>query len=159
MYVPLDGTPRLLPALFCRTRPLPARLLTMTEIGYGFDAQVMATETFAFVTVPAALAAAVQVCQGPVGWVLTVTLYRAPLETGAENVNAPEPASGMSPPPLFCSTRPLPMRPLTVPPMRYEFVLQLIVTVVTLALTTVPVPPPTLQVWVGPDGCVLIVTA
>ena len=65
----------------------------------------------------------------------------------------------MSPPPLFCSTRPLPNRPVTLPPTTYEFVLQLIVTVLTLALTTVPVPPTTLQVWVGPDGWVLMVTA
>src|SRR5438045_919156 len=117
MYVPLDGTPRLSPALFCRTRPLPARLLTMTEIGYGFDTHVIVRETFAFVTVPAPLAAAVQVCQGPVGCVFTVTLYMAPLETGAANENVPEPATGISPPPLFCSTRPAPNRPVTVPPM------------------------------------------
>ena len=120
---------------------------------------MIATETFALVTVPAALAAPVQVCHGLVGWVLTVTLYMSPLETGAANENVPEPASGMSPPPLFCSTRPPPTRPVTVPPTRYEFVLQLIVTVVTLALPTFPVPPTTPQVCVGADGCVLIVTA
>src|SRR4029079_5537752 len=148
---------RLSPALFCSTKPPPLRPLTITAIGYGFDAQVIATETFAFVTVPAPPAAAVQVCHGFVGCVLTVTLYMSPLRTGAENENVPEPASGMSPPPLFCSTRPLANRPVTVPQTTEEFVLTVIVTVVTLALTTFPVPPMTLQVWVGADGWVLIV--
>ena len=60
---------------------------------------------------------------------------------------------------MFCRTSPPPNRPLTVPPTTYAFVLQLIVTVLTLALMTVPVPATTLHVWVGPDGWVLMVTA
>ena len=52
----------------------------------------------------------------PEGWVLTVTLYEAPTATGVAKVKAPLAANARSSALLFCSTRPVPERPLAAPP-------------------------------------------
>ena len=60
-------------------------------------------------------------------------------------------------PPLFCRTRPVPARPLTVPPTVYELVAQLTTTLRDVAGS--PIVPDALeswQVWAGPVGWVLI---
>jgi hypothetical protein len=61
-------------------------------------------------TVPAP-SVTLQVC--PVGCVCTVTLYGEPLDTDALNANTPSLAIVKSLPPLFWSTSPLPVSPVT----------------------------------------------
>ena len=78
---------------------------------------------------------------------------------GVANENVPLALMERLSPPLSWSTRPVPASPLTVPPMVYVFVAQLTLTLVTLAAPTVPVPPDTLHVCEGEDGCARIVTA
>ena len=46
-----------------------------------------------------------------------------------------------------------------VPPTRKVLVVQFTATVVTLAPPTLPVPPTSVQFWLGEDGCVRMVTA
>src|SRR3569832_1198016 len=87
---------------------------------------------------------------GPVGWVRTPTLYIPPLNTGVVNEKDMAPAGTVvSLPPLFCSTRPVPVRPVIMPVTLNELV----------AHTTEPgtSAPPTIagaagvtaQVWLG----------
>ena len=57
------------------------------------------------------------------------------------------------------SERPLPERPLTVPPTVKVLVVQATATFVTFAPAIVPLPFVTVQVCVGLDGCVPTVTA
>src|SRR4051812_19144808 len=69
------------------------------------------------------------------------------------------PLIGRSSPPLLRRMRPVPERPVTVPPTANELVPQLTTTVVTLPATTLPASPLTTQVCAGtPVGCVLTVT-
>ena len=79
--------------------------------------------------------------------------------TGVLNVKLPLLLIDRSFPALFCNTRPLPDRPLTVPPTVKVPVTQVTATVVTLAPATVPLPLETLQVWLGLPGWVLTLTA
>ena len=75
-------------------------------------------------------------------------------------VKVPFEATARSSPPLFRSTSPLPVRPLTVPPTVYlggGLVTQLTETLVTLAPATVPEPFETVQLW--PEGGFATVTA
>ena len=75
-------------------------------------------------------------------------------------VKVPSEATARSSPPLFRSTSPLPVRPLTVPPTVYlggGLVTQLTETLVTLAPATVPEPFETVQLW--PEGGLATVTA
>ncbi len=67
-------------------------------------------------------------------------------------VNAPLPPIGRLLPPLFCSTRPVPVSPLTVPPTVKLLVMQAMLMFVTFALATVPEPFVTVQVWLGLVG-------
>ena len=99
-----------------------------------------------------------QVCVGPVGCVLTVTAKVPPLCIGVENENEPFALTVRSLPPLFCRTRPVPPRPLTVPPTVYELVAQLTTTPVTSLVPMVPDALESWQVWAGPVGWVLIDT-
>src|SRR5258708_34544917 len=62
-------------------------------------------------------------------------------------------------PPLFRSTRPVPVSPITVPPTVKLLVVQEMPMVVTFALATVPEPFATVHVWLGPVGCVRTVAA
>ena len=74
-------------------------------------------------------------------------------------VKVPLEPTARSSPPLFRSTRPVPVRPLTVPPMVYlggGLVTQLTETLVTLTPATVPEPFETVQVC--PEGWVAMVT-
>lgn len=60
-------------------------------------------------------------------------------------------------PPWFCSTSPMPARPVTDPPRRYELVVHLTEMLVTLA-ETVPEALLTVQVCAGFTGCAAMVT-
>ena len=63
-------------------------------------------------------------------------------------------------PPLSSRTTLLPaVSPETVPPIVKDRVAHATATPVTLVLPTVPVPFVTVQVWLGPEGCVRTVTA
>jgi len=66
--------------------------------------------------------------------------------------------SGRLLPPLSCNTSPVPERPATVPPIVYIFVVQAILTLVTLALVTGPLAPLRAQVCQGLVGCEEIAT-
>ena len=76
-----------------------------------------------------------------------------PLATGAVNMNAPFAVTARLFPPLFCSIRPLPTKPLTVPATVYVLVTQATATVVTFWAIAVMVPPVTVQVCEGEVGC------
>src|SRR5687767_1525503 len=97
-----------LPMPFSSTRPEPARPETEPPTENVPVAHVTATSaTSAEPTVPEAFAT-VQLCAGPLGCALTVTLYVAPDATGFGNVKAPSALIGRSSAPLFCRTRPVP---------------------------------------------------
>ena len=82
-----------------------------------------------------------------------------PLATAAGNWKDVVPALTVTCVPATSrSVRPNPVRPVTVPPMRNERVVQVIVTFVTFAFGIVPEPKPTTQSCVGPAGCVCTVT-
>src|SRR5436305_15262682 len=71
--------------------------------------------TLSVVTVPLPLVTAHVVLAGAD---LTVTEYAAPLTIGVANVKLVAPAATLrSSPPLSCRTRPVAVRPLTMPPM------------------------------------------
>ncbi len=72
--------------------------------------------TLALATVPLPLATT-QVCAGPVGCASTVTAYALPVAIGVEKVNEPLAVTARLFPPLSWSTRPVPARPETVPPI------------------------------------------
>ena len=82
----------------------------------------------------------------------------SPVWRGVAKVNVPSAFTGRLSAPLSCKTRPLPARPLTVPPIVNELV-QWTTTVVTFAMATVPVPAPTVHDCVGLLGCVRTVTS
>jgi hypothetical protein len=61
--------------------------------------------------------ATVQVCEGVVGWVRMVTSKGLALAIAVAKVKAPFALIVSLSPPLSCKTRPVPVRPATVPPM------------------------------------------
>ena len=73
-------------------------------------------------------------------------------------VNAPLPPIGRLFPPLFRSTRPEPVSPLTVPPTVKLLVAQEMLMLVTFALPTVPEPFETVHAWLVLVGCVNTLT-
>ena len=75
------------------------------------------------------------------------------------NVNEPLAVTERASPPLSSRTSPDPARPLTPPPTVNALVVQVTVTDVTLPLTTLPVAPATVQIWLGPVGCVFTFTS
>jgi hypothetical protein len=82
-----------------------------------------------------------------------------PLASAVANVKAPFAETVRLSPPLSCSTSPVPVRPVTVPPIvtpEPALVVQVTATLVTFALA-VPLPLATVQVC--PDGGVRTVTA
>ena len=71
---------------------------------YEFVVHTTLTEvTFALPIVPEPLVTT-QVCEGPEGWLDTVTAYVTPLATVCEKENVPLDVSVRLLPPLFCST-------------------------------------------------------
>src|SRR6185503_14137842 len=99
-----------------------------------------------------------QDCAGPDGCVFTVTLYVAPEAIGDGKLNSPLVAIARSSPPLFCRTRPVPARPLTVPRNANAPVAQVTAMFETLAAAIVPPALPIVHVCDGPEGCVRMVT-
>src|ERR1700743_1797886 len=61
----------------------------------------------------------VQVWVGFEGWLLTVTAYAALLARRVPNTKSPLPVKLKPSPPLSSSTRPDPLKPVTVPPTVY----------------------------------------
>src|SRR6266404_1116627 len=115
--LPVPLTLRLSPPLSCKVNPVPRRPVTeplMVKTG----AQTTCTVVTFAVAVPVPLAT-LQVWVGLEGWVLIMTLYVPPLAIEVLKVKAtvPVPVTGRSSPPLSCRTRPLPLRPSTLPPM------------------------------------------
>ena len=72
--------------------------------------------------------------------------------------NAPLPPIAISFPPLFRSTRLVPLSALTVPPTVKLLVAQEMLMLATLALPTFPEPLLTVHVWLGLVGCVSTLT-
>src|SRR3569833_1430807 len=91
----------------------------------------------------------------PLGCVATVTEYGAPSATGVAKVNGPLALMTRLSPPLFWRMT-VPAKPERLPPMVYVLVEQVTDTLVTFTAPTMPVPLPTVQVWVA--GCVSTVT-
>ena len=88
-----------------------------------------------------------------------LTANAAPLATGVAKVNA-DPETGKLSPPLSCSTRPLPVRPETEPPIVNVDVVQVTATEITFPVVTVPdaVFVVTVHVCAGLDGCTSTLT-
>src|SRR5579871_2307583 len=150
---------RLSPPLSCRTSPVPASPDTVPPTLKVFVAQLTDTVvTSEPPTVPEA-PDRVQVWLGLEGCVLMLTAKAAPLATLVANEKAPFAEMVRSSPPLSRSTSPVPDNPETVPPTLYVLVVQATVTLLMLAPAMVPLPLPTTQVWLGPVGWVLTVTA
>src|SRR3954447_3723019 len=121
------------PPLSVSVSPAPARPVTLPPTEYEFVLHAICTfVTLAPPTVPLPLVTA-HVCQRFVGEVRTVTAKGAPLATEVENVKAPFAPIARSSAALFWRTRPVPARPLTVPPMVKRVVLQATCTLVTFA--------------------------
>ncbi len=141
--------------------PDPARPVTIPPTVKLEVTQATVTPvTFDIAIVPVADAGTtVQICDGDDGCTKTVTAYMSPLGTGVGNVNPPLAFTGRLSSPLSCNTRPLPARPLTVPPTVKALVRQLTTTVVTFALVMVPIPLVTVHVCTGDDGCTDTVTS
>jgi len=99
-----------------------------------------------------------QLCAGDAGCVATVTAYGAPLAIGVANVKAPLAVMVLLSPPLLRSTRPVPVRPLTLPLTVYRFVTQLTASV-TGPPATAPAGDTTVHVCDGAVGCDSTVTA
>src|SRR6516165_7953997 len=128
--VPVPVTVRLSPALSCNTSPDPANPVTVPPIVNAAAAQVTCTLLTLAVAVPEPFVT-VQVCAGLLGCVETATLY-VPL-TAVVKVNDPFPLIARLSVPLSVSTNPVPVSPLTVPP---------IVKVVDWGVPPPPPPPP-----------------
>src|SRR3569623_692867 len=70
-----------------------------------------------------------QFCAGDDGWGSTVTAKALPLASGFAKVKVVAFAGTVRlSPPLFCSTRPVPVRPVIVPPRGNVFVAQVMAT-------------------------------
>jgi hypothetical protein len=119
---PFAVTGKLFPPLSSSVSPVPASPLTDPPIvNVGAAAHATATVTTFAVAVPLA-PVTVQVSAGLVGCVTTVTAYASPLATAVANVNAPFAVTGKLSPPLSASTKPVPVKPVTVPPIVYVVV-------------------------------------
>src|SRR5271165_2920799 len=156
--VPVPVTGRLSRPLFCNTNPEPLKPLTVPAMEY-FDEQLILTFVTLAVAVPDPLVI-LHVCVGFVGCVCTVTLYKPPKLNAVLNVNGtePVPVTVKASPPLSINTNPVPLRPVTVPPIVTVAVVQVTATDVTFA-AAVPVPFATVHVCDGLLGCVPTVTA
>src|SRR5271166_2132876 len=113
---------------------------TATPTAVATAVRLQSTVTFVMLLlpmVPLPLAIA-QACGGFVGWVLTVTA-KAPLASGVANVNGPLAPMVRSSPPLFCSARPDPLNPVTVPPTVWG------VGIASRILFSAPAPQPTVK--------------
>ena len=100
-----------------RTRPEPARPLTVPPTVKEFVPQLTITLVTAPPTIVPVPPLTVHVCDGLEGWAETATSNVAPLATGVVNVKLVAPPATVSAfPPLSVSVRPLPTRPRTVPP-------------------------------------------
>ena len=92
----------------------------------------------------------------PAGCLATVMEYLPPAATGVANLNAVAPLATLkSSPPLFCNTRPLPVRPAIEPPTLNVVALHAMWTLVISVVTLLPTPLLTAQV--DPAGCVATV--
>src|SRR3569623_1029394 len=101
-----------------------------------------------------------QVCAGGEGWVRTVTAKALPLATGFADMKVVAFAGTVRlSPPLFCSTRPLPVSPVMEPPTVNVAGTQVMATSVMPAAVTVPVPAATVHSCEGAVGCASTVTA
>src|SRR5437762_5445131 len=100
---------------FCKTRPVPERPATVTPMATVPVLQVIWTLVTLADAVPLP-PETVQVCVGLEGGVETATLKVPPLATAVLKVKAPLPLTVRLSPPLFCSTIPVPVMPVTVPP-------------------------------------------
>jgi hypothetical protein len=100
--------------------------------------QVTATEVTFAVAVPVP-PATVHVCDGLLGWVPTVTAYAPPFATAVWKVNETDvPVPGVMVSlsvPLSIKTKPVPVKPVTVPPIVY---------VAVVGGVVLPPPPPLL---------------
>ncbi len=110
--------------------------------------------TFAPASVPLPLAT-VQVWLS--GCTNTATLYAEP-SAMAPNVNGAFAGTMRLVVPFSLRVKPVPLWPVTVPPIVKLLVTQLTATLVTFALPTVPEPLVTVQLWLGLVGCVRTVT-
>src|SRR6267142_1358010 len=150
--VPLPGTARLSPRLFCSTMPLPVLASPVTVPPMErvpVEHVIWMLPTFAE-AVPLPLVT-VQVCAGLFGWTFTVTRYVLPMVIAVLNVKEPLVATARVSAPLFCRTSPVPARPKTLRPMETVAVEHVTWTLVTLALA-VPLPLANVQVWDGVEG-------
>src|SRR5512138_2787479 len=141
---------RSLPPLSCTTSPAPARPVTAPPIEK--PSEVHATSRLVASApwiVPVELRTT-QFC--PLGCVRTTTAYVAPSISLLANTNGPSPAIGRSLPPLFCNTRPEPVRPETLPRIENCPVAHATAMSVTFALATLPLPRATVQVCAGDVG-------
>src|SRR3569623_1214439 len=155
----LVATGRLSALLFCRTRPVPVRPTTWALTVYSAVVQVIMTPVMSPVVTGPTFADGVRVWTGAVGWVRTVTLYMPPLAARPRNMYAVAPAGTvMSSPPLFCRTRPAPVRPMIVPRTWYVVVAQATATETSPPPTVAGAEGVTVQVWVGLVGCCATVT-
>src|SRR5437899_1930100 len=149
--IPFAATGKLVVPLSLSVRPEPLWPLTVPPTVKLFVVQ----ETPTLVTSPLPTLAepllTVQLWLGLVGCVRTVTLYVEPASMGVLKVNGPLAETIRSLPPLFRSTRPVPESPLTVPPIVWVLVVQVTVTLVTLAPASVPLALATVQLWLS--GC------
>src|SRR3569623_2016460 len=101
-----------------------------------------------------------QFCAGDDGWVSTVTAKALPLASGFAKVKVVALAGTVRlSPALFCSTRPVPVRPVIVPPTVKVLGTHVIATSVMPAAVTVPAPASTVHSCEGDVGCVNTVTA
>src|SRR4051794_29160932 len=100
-----------------------------------------------------------QVWVGAEGCVLMVTAKVVPLLIAVGKTKLPVGPKTRSSPALFCRTMLPPTRPMTLPPMVYLLVTQVIRMSVIAAFVTVPVPIVTAQVWYGLVGWVWTVMA
>ena len=151
---PFAVTLRLSPPLSCSTTVPDSPETVPPTVNVATLAQETPTlVTLAEPIVPEPLDT-VQVC--PDGFVLTVTLYAAPLASEVAKVNDPFAVTLRLSPPLSCSTT-VPDSPETVPPtVNVATLAQETATLVTLAVPIVPEPLVTVQVC--PDGFVFTVT-
>src|ERR1700691_1639039 len=109
---------RLSPPLSWRTKPDPERPETVTPTVALTAAlvQAMATVVTFAVAVPLPPVTA-QLCGGFVGCVATVTAYAPPVAMEVAKVKLPLALTGRLSAPLSWRTSPVPVRPVTVPPI------------------------------------------
>src|SRR4029077_6015262 len=119
--VPVPVTVKLSPPLFCNANPAPLRPVTVPPIVTVAAAQVTVTEVTFAVAVPVP-PATVQVCDGLLGCVATATAYAPFFATAVLKVKLTVPVPGLIvrlSAPLLVRPRPVPVKPVTVPPIVY----------------------------------------